>query len=685
MLVSARTTARLLRMSVAVSLTLGAAAAAQAPAPVSSTPADQVAPSSPAPHPPPGSNAPRLGADQPLPAAELEAFVDGMVHQAMAADHLVGVTLSVVQDGRPVLDKGYGFADLGTGRRVDPHATLFRIGSITKTFTWIAMMKAVEAGRIGLDDPVNTRLPSDLQIPSQGMAEPIRVRHLLTHSAGFEDRVFGHLFEGAPEGIRPSNVYLREERPDRVREPGQISSYSNYGVLLAGAILEKIEGRRWQDVVEAEILVPLGLTHTSVREPYPPRDDLPAPMPETLAGNLSRGYRWTGAAHQVRDLEYITHFAPAGVMSSTAADMARYMTMLLNDGSLDGAQIFGPQAAKAFRTRMTSFPPGVGNWDAGFWETRLPGGFSNFGHDGGTLSFFSSMVMVPELRLGIFVSTNTEGGDKLSGVLPARIIERFYAPPAGPPPAGRPDLAKSRSIYEGQYLPTRRRHSGLEGFLSRLQAAAVTVSDDGYLEAFDQRFLPTDRPDEFHSIDRTAGPFGGLRFVREGEKATRIESFAIAFERVGLLFQPRTLLALAALTLGVSLATLLGLRIRLRRSFPQTLAQRLAAWLQGLSATAWIASAGAAAALAAALADDAPTVVFFAWPHAAILVSTTAALLATLLAGGGVLLLPAVWRGRQATPGWTLGRKLRFTAATAVFAIFGVLLALWGALQPWNP
>ena len=149
---------------------------------------------------------------------------------------------------------------------------------------------------------------------------------------------------------------------------------------------------------------------------------------------------------------------------------------------------------------------------------------------------------------------------------------------------------------------------------------------------FDQRFLPTDRPDEFHSIDRTAGPFGGLRFVREGEKATRIESFAIAFERVGLLFQPRTLLALAALTLGVSLATLLGLRIRLRRGFPQTLAQRLAAWLQGLSATAWIASAGAAAALAAALADDAPTVVFFAWPHPAILVSTTAALLATLLA-----------------------------------------------------
>ena len=627
----------------------------------------------------------RLSPDQAMPPSELEAFVDGVVRQAMAADHLAGVTVAVVQDGRPVLTKGYGFADLASGRRVDPETSLFRIGSITKTFTWIAMMNAVEAGRLGLDDPINSHLPPDQQVPDQGWSEPIRIRHLMTHSPGFEDTAFGHLFEGSPDSLRPSSVYLREQRPDRVREPGLVSSYSNYGVLLAGAILEQVERRPWQDVIEGDILVPLGLMHTSVREPYPARNGLPAPMPETLARDLSRGYRWTGTTHQPRGFDYITHFAPAGVMSSSAGDMARYMLMLLNDGSLDGVRVFGPQAARAFRTRMTSFAPGVGNWDAGFWETRLPGGFASFGHDGGTLTFFSSMVLAPQLRLGIFVSTNTEGGGNLSGALPARIVEHFYGRPSALPPPGRPDLTKLASVYNGRYVVTRRRHSGLEGFLGRLQASPVSVTSDGYLEALGRRYLPTGRADEFQPIDTPGGALQGLSFVRDGSRATRMQSFVIAFERVGPIFQVQTLAVTAGLAVVAALGTLAGLRVRFRRGLPHTTVQRIAAWIQGSAAVAWLVSAAAAGAFAAAIASDAATVVFTGWPHPSLLVFSMAALVATVLAVIAVLLLPAVWRGGKETPGWTWGRKLRFTLATTTFAALGGLLALWGALQPWNP
>jgi CubicO group peptidase (beta-lactamase class C family) len=627
----------------------------------------------------------RLGPEQAMAPSELEAFVDGVVRQAMAADHLAGVTVAVVQDGQPVLTKGYGFADLASGRRVDPDTSLFRIGSITKTFTWIAMMNAVEAGRLGLDDPINSHLPPDQQVPDQGWSEPIRIRHLMTHSAGFEDKVFGHLFESRPDSLRPSSVYMREQRPDRVREPGLVSSYSNYGVLLAGAILEKVERRPWQEVIEGDILVPLGLVHTSVREPYPTREGLPAPMPETLARDLSRGYRWTGTTHQSRGFDYITHFAPAGVMSSSAGDMARYMLMLLNDGALDGVRVFGPQGARAFRTRMTSLAPGVGNWDAGFWETRLPGGFANFGHDGGTLTFFSSLVLAPQLRLGIFVSTNTEGGTRLSDALPARIVEHFYTPPSQLPLPGRPDLTKLTSVYNGRYLVTRRRHSGLEGFLGRFQASPVNVTSDGYLEALGRRYLPTDRTDEFQPIDAPVGALQGLSFVRDGNQATRMQSFLIAFERVGPIFQVPTLAVTAGLAVLAALGTLAGLRLRFRRSLPQTPVQRIAAWVQGSTAVAWIMSAAAAGAFAAAVANDASTVVFVEWPHPSLLVFSMAALIATVLAAIAVLLLPAVWRGRKETPGWPWGRKLRFTLATATFATLGGLLAMWGALQPWNP
>jgi CubicO group peptidase (beta-lactamase class C family) len=626
----------------------------------------------------------RLGRDQIIPVPELEAFVDGVVKVAMERDHLVGVTVAVVQAGETAMKKGYGFADLRAGRRVDPDATLFRIGSVTKTFTWIALMQQIEAGRMGLDDPVNLHLPADQQIPDEGQSEPIRIRHLMTHSPGFEDRVLGEIFLRDPAKLRPLGATVRERRPDRVRAPGVLSSYSNYGVVVAGAIVEHAAQQPWSDVVDERILAPLQLTHTTTREPYAPREDLPDPMPEHLARELALGYRWTGAAHQPADREYITHVGPAGVMSSTARDMSRYMLMLLNDGALDGVTVFGPQAATAFRTRMTSLPPDAGNWAGGFWETRLPGGFLNVGHDGATLSFFSSMVLAPELRLGIFVAANTAGGDRLTGSLAARIVEQFYASTEEPASA-RSALVQETGAYASEYLSTRRRYGGLEGFLFRLMPVEVAITPDGYLRVFDQRFVPGERPDEFRAVNEASGPIRGLRVVREGDRVERIETFVMTLERQSLLYQSQTLLTLAGVTLAMSIGTLFGARIRFRRGLTQTPAQRLAGWFQGLTAIAWLATAVAAAALVMALANNAAYVVFFGWPHPALLALSTAALTATVLAVASAVLLPSVWRRSDSSVGWTWGRKLRFSIATAVSVLLGTVLTLWGALQPWNP
>ncbi len=178
------------------------------------------------------ANGPRLQPGTPIPPAELEAFVDGVVREAMTTGHIAGAAVSVVQNGQVVLKKGYGFA--APGRAVDPDNTLFRIGSISKTFTWIAVMKEVEAGRMRLSAPIDLYLPEPLQIPDQGFAQPILVRDLMSHSGGFEDRTLGQLFERSPDRIRPLADYLREERPRRVRPSGQVSVYSNYGAMLAG-------------------------------------------------------------------------------------------------------------------------------------------------------------------------------------------------------------------------------------------------------------------------------------------------------------------------------------------------------------------------------------------------------------------------------------------------------------------
>jgi CubicO group peptidase (beta-lactamase class C family) len=659
-------------------------AAGQVPAPVLPSAPETAIERVSDPVPPARSDGARLGRDDLIPVPELEAFVDGVVKVAMERDHLVGVTVAVVQAGATALKKGYGFADLRARRRVDPDATLFRIGSVTKTFTWIALMQQIEAGRMGLDDPVNLHLPPDQQIPDGGQSEPIRIRHLMTHSAGFEDRVLGDVFLRDPAKLRPPGTTVRERRPDRVREPGVLSSYSNYGVVVAGAIIEHAAQQPWSDVVDQRILEPLQLTHTTTREPYAPREDLPDPMPEHMATALALGYRWTGAAHQPTDREYITHFGPAGVMSSTSGDMGRYMLMLLNDGSIDGVTVFGPQAAGAFRTRMTSLPPDVGNWAGGFWETRLPGGFPNFGHDGATLSFFSSMVLAPDLRLGIFVAANTEGGGTLTGLLAPRLIEQFYAP-AEEPVRAQSALVQEAGAYAGEYLSTRRRYGGLEGFLFRLMPADVSITPDGYLRAFDQRFVPGERPDEFKVVNDASGPIRGLRVVRDGGRVERIETFVMTLERQSFLYRSQTLLTLAGLALVVSIGTLLGARTRFGRGLAQTASQRLAGWLQGLTAVAWLTTAGAAAALVAALGSDAAHVLFFGWPHPALLTFSAAGLTATLLAVASASLVPFVWRRSDASPGWGRGRKLRFSLATAVFVLLGTVLAVWGALQPWNP
>ncbi|MFO1013539.1 MAG: serine hydrolase domain-containing protein [Caulobacteraceae bacterium] len=229
----------------------------------------------------------RLAPGTPIPAAELEAFIDGYVTRAMAADHIAGVTVSVVQNGVIVFKKGYGYASLAPLRPVNPDTTLFRIGSISKTFTWMAVLQQIEAGRMRLDGPVNLYLPESLRVPDQGMTRPILVRDLMNHMPGFEDRVLGHIFERDFDRERPLALYLQQERPNRVREAGTIPSYSNYGAALAGEAASYVSGKPYEALVESSILVPAGMFRTTFREVHPPKSGIPAPMNATLASDLA--------------------------------------------------------------------------------------------------------------------------------------------------------------------------------------------------------------------------------------------------------------------------------------------------------------------------------------------------------------------------------------------------------------
>ena len=251
----------------------------------------------------------RLPPGAPLPPAEAEAFVDGLVRQAGADRPLAGVVVAVVQGGQVVLERGYGPAR--PGAPVDPRATLFRLGSVSKVFTWIEVLKAVEAGRLRLDDPVNARLPPELAIPDDGFRTPVRLRDLMTHDAGFESREFGRLFRPDPAERRPLTRTLATERPHRVRAPGDMPTYSNYGAALAGFLAADGAHRPFDGLVEEELLRPAGLSHTTFGEPGSAQDGSPAPMPAALASGLAQGYALTSRGLAPEPFGFAGGWAPA--------------------------------------------------------------------------------------------------------------------------------------------------------------------------------------------------------------------------------------------------------------------------------------------------------------------------------------------------------------------------------------
>ena len=653
------------------------------PAPGASEPAPSDAP--------PPAAAGSLAARQPIPPAELEAFVDGVAAQAMASDHIAGAVVSVVQDGQVVLQKGYGFDRLTPARRVDPQRTLFRLGGITSTFTWIALMREIEAGHIRLDAPINVYLPQKDQVPDQGYHQPIRVRDLIGHQTGFEDRQLGQLMEKDPDRIRPLELYLRQERPRRVREPGGAPTYADYDAGLAGEALAQVTGKVPQALADLEIAAPLGLKRTTLREPYPRRADIvAAPMSPQLAADVSQGVHWTGTAFEAGPFEYMTQIAPAASASSTAADMGRYMLAILGDGTLEGASIYTPSIARDFRARLPGAAPAQPGWDYGFAEYALPGAAKGYGHDGSTLSFRARLVTVPDLKLGIFVAANPDTAGPFVEDLPAQIVRRFYAGPQ-PAPAASEWLSQNAQAFAGSYLTTRRAYHGLEGFVGLLgRQTKVSVSADGLLVTSGVDGLKRWIPDPDASLD---APRVGFRRIdgaetltfeiRDGRAARWFApGGAAVFERTGPFSQPWFLGALAALTTLAALATLAGVFLRDRREFRQTSVQGRADAAQISASILWLIAIAGFLVWRGSSLD--PARLMYDWPSPGLLIASACAFVAAVMTAICLALAPIAWRGGRRLDSWNGWRKARFTFTTAAFALFATLLGLWGALEPWS-
>src|SRR5947207_1524565 len=378
------TRAQFSALAVANAIAIGVAnAQGPAPSPLISAP-------SPAP-----ANVP-LVAPQPSPAAELskadfETFLDALIPSQLRNRNIAGAVVSVVKDGQLLFQKGYGYADFEAKKPVLADQTLFRPGSISKLFTATAVMQLVEQGKLELDRDVNEYL--DFAIPKT-YPEPVTLRQLLTHTAGFEDTL-KNLFVAHESDLKLLRAYLEDQMPARIFPPGKVPSYSNYGFTLAGYIVERVSGEKFERYIDNHILMPLRMTSSTFDQPLPPQ----------LAPQMSKAY--LNASKKPRDFEFV-QAAPAGALSTTAADMTRFMLAFLQDGSVDGVAILKPETVRQMQTRQFELHPMICGLGITFMEYWLDP-VRAIGHGGDTVYFHSDMILVPDAHAGYFISYNSLG------------------------------------------------------------------------------------------------------------------------------------------------------------------------------------------------------------------------------------------------------------------------------------
>jgi CubicO group peptidase (beta-lactamase class C family) len=397
---------------------------------------------------------------------ELEAFMDEFVQGQMDEHHIPGATVAVVKDGVSILVKGYGYSNVEKQTPVSADETFFRVGSVSKLFTWTAVMQLVEKGQLDLNTDINMYL-ADFRIPDT-FTEPITLSHLLTHTPGLASRFLGTEANSA-EDLLPLGEFLATNMPDRVRPPGELTAYSNHGAALAGYIVEQVSGVPFYQYIEEKILKPLDMSNSTFQQP----------LPSSLASNGAPGYLSTNDTTRAGQFQYF-QLAPAGGMSTTAGDMARFMIAHLQGGFYNGNRILQERTARDMQQQHFIHDYRLSGIGYGFIERNL-NTQRLIMHTGGTRYFSTLVVLLPEHGAGLFISYNCGSRGAALEELLQTFLDRYYPIPDSPtlePPA---DFQKRAGKYVGTYRPTNRRYTTIERVGELFNLVTVTASRDDVL------------------------------------------------------------------------------------------------------------------------------------------------------------------------------------------------------------
>ncbi|MGQ3177606.1 MAG: serine hydrolase domain-containing protein, partial [Blastomonas fulva] len=397
----------------------------------------------------------------PLNSADVEAWLDGFLPYALEKGKIPGAVVVVVNGDGVVLQKGYGYSDVAKRTPVSPETTLFRPGSVSKLFTWTAVMQQVEAGKLDLDKDVNSYI--DFKIPPfEG--KPITLRHIMTHTAGFEESV-RHLISSDPKAAMTLKKQMPLALPERVFAPGTTPAYSNYATALAGYIVERVSGEPFDDYIDNHIFDPLGMAHSSFRQP----------LQAKLVPLMSKGY--PDVTQKPEPFEIVIP-APAGSLSSSGEDMGKFMIAHLNQGGV----LLKPETTRMMHDFRA---PGIANLTTmalGFYEQWVNGQRA-IAHGGDTVWFHSYLWLFPESDIGLYISMNSAGAEGAAGGIRSALFHKFadrYLPGDEPmTPIDAKTAREHAALVAGTYVSSRGSFTNFLSVLGLLGPTSIMPTENG--------------------------------------------------------------------------------------------------------------------------------------------------------------------------------------------------------------
>ncbi|WP_066505512.1 serine hydrolase domain-containing protein [Abyssisolibacter fermentans] len=399
-------------------------------------------------------------------AANFKQMVDNYMIKAMEECHVPGATLVAVKDGKILLKKGYGYADLENKVPVDPDKTLFRIGSVSKLFTATAAMQLVEQGKIDLDTDINKYL-KDVKIESK-CDKPITMANLLTHTAGFDERLKGILSDKLLDEPNPLEDIIKKEMPPFIRRPGEVVQYSNHGYTLIGYIVEQVSGIPFDKYVEENIFNPLGMNDSSYY------------LSTDILSNTSKGYIYENEHFEAEQPGgCLVH--PAGSICSTADDMAKFLVAHLQNGKYSNNRILKENTAINMHTVQFTNYKFLPGYSYGFYENT--NNRSIIEHGGNTQYFSSLLSLCPEKNIGFFISSNSCKDDE---EIRDGFSEEFYKffgvnKESNFTEGTEVDFKGDLEKFEGDYVCVRRTRNDYYKIYGLLWTFKVRVNENGEL------------------------------------------------------------------------------------------------------------------------------------------------------------------------------------------------------------